>query len=134
MGNAWIQAAWPPLFRGEDIDFLELFAILAAAFTWGHQWTGRRIVFVTDNKPITQIWSSGTTPSPKIMKLVRKLFLFAAMNDFSVSFKHIFGHYNAAADALSRLQDQRFRELMPTAAQQATPIHHEVWQLERKEL
>ena len=46
----WIQAAWPSHLYNENIDFLELFAILAAARTWGHEWKGWRVVFVTDNK------------------------------------------------------------------------------------
>ena len=127
--NAWIQAAWPPSLAEEDIDFKELFAILAAAMTWGAAWTGRRIVFITDNKPITQIWEKGNTPARNIMHLVRKLFLFAAEHDFSVSLKHILGHYNCVADALSRFQGQKFRRLAPQADRDPTPIPADVWLL-----
>ena len=127
MGNSWIQARWPPHMIDDNIDIKELFAIMAATLTWGAHWTGKRIVFITDNKPITQIWAAGSTPSPILMKLVRRIFLFAAQNDFSVSFKHIFGHFNAAADALSRFQDRRFRELVPQAEHQATPIPPAIW-------
>ena len=88
-GSRWIQAAWPSNLQEESIDFLELFAIVAAALTWGHEWKARRVVFVTDNKPITQIWDKGTTPCPDLMTLVRKLYLHAAKSHFSVSFKHI---------------------------------------------
>ena len=111
----------------EDINFLELFAILAAARTWGHEWAGRRIVFVTDNKPITQIWDSGTTPTPTIMQLVRKLYLYAAISHFSISFKHIFTYDNAIADALSRFQMVRFRKLAPHADQTPAQIPPDVW-------
>ena len=45
MGTAWIMAAWPPHWIHVDIDFKELFAIVAAAMTWGHAWAGKRIVF-----------------------------------------------------------------------------------------
>ena len=127
--NEWILAKWPPSMLHLDIDFKELFAIFAATCTWGHQWKGQRIVFVTDNKPITQIWSSGSSPVPKLMSLIRALFLFAAKNDFSISFKHIFGHYNAIADALSRFQVPRFRALAPYAKQLPTTIPPQVWTL-----
>ena len=112
-----------------DIDFKELFAIVAAALTWGHQWNGKRIVFVTDNKPITQIWAKGTTPSPVLMTLIRKLFIFAASNNFLISFKHVLGTYNPIADALSRFQVMRFRHLMPDAEEQPTAIPETVWEL-----
>ena len=57
----WIQYKWSPhKLHDVSIDFLELFAVAAAVLTWGYQWSGKRIVIVTDNKPITQIWQSGT--------------------------------------------------------------------------
>ena len=128
-GNAWIQAKWPKDFVDLDIDFKELFAIFAAVITWGKQWAGRRVVVVTDNKPITQIWDSGSTPAPKLMSLVRRLFLFAANNNFSMSFKHILGHYNEVADALSRFQVDRFKSLAPLADPHPTAIPPDVWVL-----
>ena len=102
---------------------------MAAAFTWGHEWRGKRIVFVTDNKPITQIWAAGTTPVPSLMSLIRKLFIFAASNNILFSFKHILGHFNTAADALSRFQVSRFRQVMPDADENPTAIPETVWEI-----
>lgn len=133
LGNSWIQSRWiTDATAGEDINFQELFAIMAATYTWGSQWAGKRIVFVTDNQSITQIWSSGTTSVPTLMSLVRKVFMFAALNDFSISLKHIHGHSNAAADALSRFQMERFRGLMPDADQNPTPIPVTVWDVDTR--
>ena len=87
------------------------------------------MVFVTDNKPITQMWASGSTPAPNLMALIRKLFIFAARNQFLVSFKHIYGVYNHAADALSRFQVSRFRQVMPDADKQPTAIPEIVWEI-----
>ena len=129
MGTSWLQSPWPSEFQHENIDFMELFAILVATCTWGSGWSGRRVVFVTDNKPITQVWCKGTSPSVKVMGLIRKLFLFAASHDFSISLKHVFGHYNPVADALSRFQDRRFRQLMPEADTSGTPIPPSVWRI-----
>ena len=128
-GPRWIQASWPSHFQERSIDFLELFAIVAAARTWGHTWKGRRVVFVTDNLPIVQIWDKTTTPSPDVMDLVRKLYLHAAISHFTVSFKHILTHHNPIADALSRFQMDRFRRLMPDADPHPTPIPVDVWNL-----
>ena len=114
-GTHWIQGAWNQCDLALSIDYRELYAITAAAFTWGHKWKGQRIVFLTDNKPITQIWDKGTSPSIPIMSLIRPLYLFAACSGFSLSFKHIFGIHNIAADALSRFQMIRFRSAMPDA-------------------
>ena len=120
-GNEWIQGTWTPNQLALSIDYRELFAIVAAAFTWGHLWRGQRIVFVTDNKPITKIWDKGTSPTKAIMSLIRPLYLFAARVGFTISFKHIFGSHNVAADALSRFQMERFRAAMPHANTLPTP-------------
>ena len=125
----WIQARWSNKYAGMSVDFQELFAILAATYTWGHQWAGQRIVFLTDNLPITQIWEKGSSPVPDIMTLVRQLFLLAVNNQFSVAFKHIPGSKNPIADAISRFQERRFRALMPDAAAEQTPIPSGIWSL-----
>ena len=114
-GNSWIQGAWSKQQIDLGINYRELFAITAATFTWGHNWEGQRIVFLTDNEPITKIWDKGTSPTIPIMSLIRPLYLFAARHGFSVSFKHIYGIFNIAADALSRFQMNRFRAAMPNA-------------------
>ena len=113
--SEWIQGSWTPDDLKLSISYRELFAIVAAALTWGAEWSGRRIVFVTDNKPITQIWNTGTSPCPDIMSLIRPLYSHAARHGYTVSFKHIFGSSNPIADALSRFQMDKFFSLMPHA-------------------
>ena len=127
--KAWIQSSWPPSWADADIDCRELFAILAAVFTWGNSWGGKRVVIVTDNKPITQIWQSTSTPTPALMALVRKLFMFAAFHHFSIAFKHVYGTYNPIADALSRFQMRRFHHLMPDAEPRPTAVPAAAWDL-----
>ena len=127
--NDWIQAGWDEFHANLDVDVQELFAILAAAYTWGHKWKGQRIIFLTDNEPITCIWDKGSTPTPALMTLVRKLFLIAVQNQFSVAFKHIPGKLNPIADALSRFQVERFRALKPGAAASPKEIPKEIWTL-----
>ena len=61
------------------------------------------------------------------MILIRALFLFAAEHGFSIGFKHIPGCKNDIADAISRLQHSRFRQLAPQADTHATTIPPEVF-------
>ena len=128
-GTAWLQSYWEKGTVEWSIDAQELFAIYVAAITWVPQWAGKRIVFVTDNLPITQIWDVGTTKSTEIMTLIRKLFLCAAKYDFSVSLKHIPGYLNGIADSLSRFQVRRFRQLKPEAEMMPTSIPGAVWDI-----
>ena len=130
-GNSWIQGKFDGLSESHSIDFKEFFAIVAAVMTWGSEWAGKRIVFHTDNLPITSIWQSGSTPSKDIMTLVRKLYFVAAENEFSVSFKHIQGVHNPIADSLSRFQESRFRQLAPTADNNPSRMPPSVYNLLR---
>ena len=117
----WIQYRWVCKETSLSIDFQELFVIVAAIYTWGGEWEGKRIVVVTDNLPITQIWHSGTTKSKSIMYLIRKLYLFAAQIGFSVSFKHISGTSNCIVDSLSRFQVERFRHVFRNVSNRCCP-------------
>ena len=126
-GKSWIQGTWDTSRSNLHINYKELFAIYAAAVTWGHQWKGKRIIFANDSNSITQIWTKGTSPSPLIMSLIRPLFLFAAQQGFSVAFKHIKGITNPIADALSRFQMQKFFDLHPQADPTPTETPQQVW-------
>jgi hypothetical protein len=128
-GSAWIQGDWGEDKDAHSIDFRELFSIVAAVMTWGHKWSGKRIVFITDNKPITQVWNSGSSPSTELMSLVRPLFLFAAKHGFSIAFKFIFGSKNLIADALSRFQMDVFRSLHPESDTTKTATNPSTWLL-----
>ena len=125
--RSWIQAAWPDSYLPHSIDYKELFAILAACITWGSHWKGKRIVFITDNLPITEIWKKGSSPSDPIMSLTRKLYMIAAKCQFSVSLKHILGIHNSIADSLSRFQMTRFQAEAPHADVTPTPLPQNIW-------
>ena len=94
----------------------ELFAIAAAALTWGHIWRQKRIRFYCDNLVIVNSWEGKSSKHPRIMSLLRMLFLTAAAkNNFTVSLKHLPGKLNEIADVLSRKQFTRFFHLAPQA-------------------
>ena len=48
--NQWISARWPTQLVEHHINFLELFAIVAAVVTWGSEWTNQQILIYTDNQ------------------------------------------------------------------------------------
>ena len=87
-----------------NINFKELFAIIAAVHTWNDQWAHMQITFMTDNSPICDIWRKGSTPDRDIMCLVRHLFFHAAQRNLNIVFQHV----PIMADLLSRRQVDRF--------------------------
>ena len=100
-----------------SINWRELFAIIVAAQTFGTLWTGKRIMFHCDNMCVVDVVKSGSCRSDRIMDLLRKLFFICARFDFEISMCYVNTKANDIADALSRLQFTRFRQLAPHADQ-----------------
>ena len=52
--NRWFQEAWPKeiIFETKELSmaYMELYPIVIAAVIWGHEWTGKRIMFHCGNK------------------------------------------------------------------------------------
>eukprot|EP00731_Ephydatia_muelleri_P032816 Em0024g360a len=84
--SAWFRGDWQPHqhLPLRSIQWQELFAIVAAASTWGHLWAGLRIHFRCDNLPIVQAWARQSAKHPDLMRLLRTLFLVAAQHSFTI--------------------------------------------------
>jgi len=75
---------------------------------------------------VVQILNKGRSPCGAIMKLMRRLVIVAAMNNFHFMALHVAGYKNSIADSLSRLNFQKFRRLAPDAAPHPCVIPSEV--------
>ena len=113
--GCWIRGDWSPDHLSMSITWKELYAIVAAATTWGKHWQTLRILFHCDNEAVVACLSSGTSRSPPVMDLLYDLFFVSAQSSFTVSARHVPGKSNAVADSLSRGHLQEFRRLVPTA-------------------
>ncbi|KAL5475164.1 hypothetical protein EMCRGX_G027230 [Ephydatia muelleri] len=124
LDGAWFRGDWRPhqQLPKRSIQWQELFAIVAAARTWGHFLVGQRIRFHCDNLPLVQAWTNQFSKQPGVMELLRMLFFIAARNSFTVSLVHLPGKQNCIADALSRNQMSRFFSLAPQANQLPTEL------------
>ncbi|KAL5515668.1 hypothetical protein EMCRGX_G000869 [Ephydatia muelleri] len=80
LNGAWFRGDWSP-HQGlplRSIQWQELFAIVAAACTWGHLLQGQRITVHCDNMAIVQAWSNQSARHPEILHLLRTLFFITA--------------------------------------------------------
>ena len=73
----------------------------------------RCITFFTDNEALVHVINKSTCRDTSLMIFVRKLVLVCLKNNILFKAKHISGFKNTLADALSRLQIQRLKELAP---------------------
>ena len=120
--GAWIMGTWSEHQLVKSIQWKELFAIIAAAATWGHQWQRKKIIIHCDNLAIVQIWQAKNPKNQALSQLCRTLFFLAARNSFNVVLKHLPGIDNRIADALSRQQVHQFKQMAPEAEAEATTI------------
>ena len=128
-GSHWFSCPWPNTDHDHHISFLELFAVVAAIFTWADKLINKQIILHTDNMAIVHIWKTGSCKDKSLMKLIRSLFLFTAQHNINLFLTHIPGHNNYLSDALSRLQVTKFRKLCPEADNEAAVIPTSIWKL-----
>lgn len=122
--KSFLFGEWSQEQQNRSITWRELYPIILACEAWGKDWARRRILFHCDNLAVVTICRTGTSKCPYVMDLVRRLFFVAARHNFIVFLSHVPGLSNTAADSLSRLQVQKFRQLMPDADKLATPHPH----------
>ena len=128
--DEWFSIKWPRHLSSDycSTNFQEIFAILTAVTTWAKKLSNKQILFYCDNETVVKILNAGCCKSSKmIMKVVRKIFYVCARHNISLRAEHIPGLCNDIADALSRLQVERFRHLHPTASDAPTPVPPTVW-------
>ena len=123
-GNMWFCDTFSSVGipNHRSIAFKELYAITTAVTVWAAQLQSQNVIFHCDNLSVVHILTSGSSRCPQIMSLVRYLFYVCATFNIALKSLHIRGLDNAASDALSRLQVERFRTLVPLAQVLPTPV------------
>jgi hypothetical protein len=111
-GTQWFHRRWTAeqehLARDgglsrDSMPWKELYAIVAAAATWGHLWQRKLVCFFTDCMPVVQSVLKGASRTRRIMQLIRQLHFYAATHHFVYRIQHIPGVENVIADELSRV-------------------------------
>ena len=126
-GVEWFCGRWTQQQVPLSIAYKELFPIAIAARVWGVHWCRRSVCFLSDNMAVVCILNSRTSKDPWIMHLLRCILMSAAFFGFTFCAQHVPGAINHIADALSRFQWQRFRQLAPLAQALPVVIPQSVW-------
>ena len=137
-GRSWMWQKWSRSWlENEDpsIEFLELFALTAGALSWMGRFKNSRIILHTDNDGAKFMVNSGSAKCKQCMKLIRLLTLESIANNVRIYCKYVKSKDNVFADALSRLQFDRFhREAAKRQwvfERNATPPPEAIWPVER---
>ena len=105
--TSWIMEKWGPQFVQEEqpsIEFLELFALVAAILTWSHKpdLCNTRVIIFCDNQASMHMVNNLASSYSQCMKLIRILTLNNLQFNRRVFVKYIKSADNVLSDALSR--------------------------------
>ena len=88
-----------------------------------------QIIFNCDNMDVMSILNNKSSKNDRVMSLLRKIVYWTLMSNFLFKATHIASSENKIADALSRGQFQRFREVAKGAEERPHQIPQEFLQL-----
>lgn len=89
--------------RTENINVLELWPVLAGVRRWGHLWSDRTVVFITDNTQVLAAINSGRSKNKTSMAWLRLIFWASVKHNFDIQSVYINTRDNIVCDSLSRL-------------------------------
>lgn len=107
-------------FEGHHIFRVSANCVVSHDMVSAPQW--QIIQFLTDNMALVSIINSQSSRSKRIMSLLRELVLLLMQFNITFKAKHIPGIDNSVADAISRRQWEKFRQLAPFAKKDPEPI------------
>ena len=132
----WIFGKWNPRFMAEcrpSIQYLELAALVIAAFCWIERLQNKRVVVHVDNESVKDMLNFTTSGCKRCMRLIRILTLKSLEFNTRIFADHIRSADNKIVDALSRRQMVKFNRLAfkHNLLASPDPLPSEVWPIEK---
>ena len=135
--SSYLSQRWEPGFIRKfnpSIEFLELYALVVAVFTWIHKLKNSRCEIFCDNEAVVKMLHNSYASSCKYcMVLIRKLVLKCIEHNCRIYPLHVKGKENFLSDSLSRMKSRLFfcqaRKIHRRVDLLATLINRELWPL-----
>ena len=112
-GTEWTFGQWPKKFMEvaqPSIEYLELFAVTVAVLNWLKLFKNKKIILFCDNQAVVHMINSNTSSCKNCMCLIRMIVLEGLVQNTRVYANFVGTKINKKADALSRLDFNRFRK------------------------
>ena len=134
----WMSQKWDKelvIAKQLDIECLELYALVAAAEAWLHNFRNKRIVVFCNNQNVCRAVNHTTTSCMKCMVLVRKLIFKAITENVDIFAQYIKSKDNKYADMLSRDKIVTFKREAEknniTLDKHSTPVPELLWPMSK---
>ena len=113
-GTEWTFGQWDSAFCSKykpSIEYLELFGVLVGVLNWIKLFKNRRIILFCDNQAVVNMVNNSASRCKNCMVLIRLLTMESIVQNVRVFAKYVPTGDNGKADALSRLDLDRFWRL-----------------------
>ena len=135
-GEEWIYGQWDKNFMNEaepSIEYLELFAVAVAVLKWIKWFKNKCIYLHCDNESVVYMINKMSSSCKNCMVLLRLIVLEGLLQNVQISAVHVKSEDNGQADALSRLDIQRFFRLSKgmNINEKASEIPVELWPINK---
>ena len=110
----WTFCKWNEAFlkqKKPSIEYLELYGLTVGVLLWIGKFKNRNICLFCDNESVKHMVNNLSAHCPNNMFLIRLIALETMVHNVHVTVKHVKSKDNEKADALSRLQFDRFSRL-----------------------
>ena len=112
--SQWCCERWERQFCEEvqpSIEYLELYAVAVAVVKWLHLFENKRVVIFCDNQAVVQMLNNSSSRCKNCMVLIRIVTLESMLRNSRVYGRFVRSKDNGKADALSRMDFERFTHL-----------------------
>ena len=134
-GPEWTYGQWDHEWcqlHKPSIEYLELFAVLVGVLNWIGLFKNKRVILFCDNEAVVQMINNSSSKCKKCMILIRLLTVESINKNVRVFARHVGTKDNGKADALSRMDLERFWRLAGNSMNEhpsAIPV--ELWPMNK---
>ena len=112
----WTYGLWPESFlkqKSPSINYLELFGLTVGVILWIKKFKNRAVTLFCDNTSVRDMVNANSMRAKNSMALLRLVITECLVHNVKLKVKYVRLEHNGKADALSRNQLDRFRQLGP---------------------
>ena len=128
--NRWTGAAWDKEWievNQPSIEYLELYAVTVAVLLWIREFKNSRILLHCDNVSICTMINKTSSGCRNCMVLIRLIVLECLVHNVHLQAEWVPTGDNGKADAIFRLEFQRFRRLGPDMELWPVEMPSDIW-------
>ena len=121
-GRKWFFGKFTPAWLNYHISVHEFLPVVLALEIWGSSLENCSVTLHSDNMAVVQVINKNSSKDSHLMKLMRRLMIVSLKYNINFVAEHIPGKSNVAADLLSRLQVEEFKQQFPCMDSKPTQV------------